>query len=414
MKALVIGGGIGGLTAALSLHAAGIEVELFEQADGIKELGVGINLLPHAVAELAALELLDRLDATGIRTHELIYCNRFGQRIWREPRGLEAGHAWPQVSIHRGHLQGLLARAVRERIGADAIRLDHRLTGFAEMAGGVVARLVDRRGGPLLERRGDVLIGADGIHSAIRAQLHPAEGPPKWNGHMLWRGCVEDEPFLTGRSMIIAGDIREKVVLYPISRPSFDRGRSLSNWAVWVRLGDGTAPPPRREDWSRRGSCEDALRHFARWRFDWLDVPALMRRTPVCYEYPMCDRDPLERWSFGRVTLLGDAAHPMYPVGSNGAAQAIIDGRVVAQALAAHADPVEALRAYEARRLAATTAIVLSNRQMGPERVIDMAAERAPDGFTRIEDVIPYEELEAIAAQYRKVAGFQHPKPEHD
>ena len=224
---------------------------------------------------------------------------------------------------------------------------------------------------------------------------------------MLWRGAVEDEPFLDGRTMIVAGDLKEKVVLYPISREAADRGRSLTNWAVWVRLGDGSVPPPRREDWSRPGRLEEVLPHLARWRFDLVDVPALMRKAPVFYEYPMCDRDPLERWGEGRVTLLGDAAHPMYPVGSNGAAQAIIDGRVLASALAEHRDVREALRAYEAERLPATGRIVLSNRQMGPERVIDLAAERAPDGFARIEDVIPHEELLAIAGQYRKVAGFE-------
>jgi 2-polyprenyl-6-methoxyphenol hydroxylase-like FAD-dependent oxidoreductase len=227
MKALVIGGGIGGLSAALCLHQQGIEVEVFEQADGIRELGVGINLLPHAVRELSELGLLERLDLTGVRTKELIYCNRFGQRIWTEPRGLDAGYAWPQFSIHRGQLQGLLYQAAAERIGEASIHVGHRLLGFDQAAHGVVAHFAGSA-----DRIGDVLIGADGIHSAVRAQLHPGEGPPGWNGHMLWRGAVEDEPFLSGRSMIIAGDLKEKVVLYPISRTAADRARSLTNWAV--------------------------------------------------------------------------------------------------------------------------------------------------------------------------------------
>jgi 2-polyprenyl-6-methoxyphenol hydroxylase-like FAD-dependent oxidoreductase len=402
MKALVIGGGIGGLSAALCLHEQGIEVEVFEQADGIRELGVGINLLPHAVKELAELGLLERLDMTGVRTQELIYCNRFGQRIWTEPRGLDAGYAWPQFSIHRGQLQSLLYQAAAERIGEASIHVSHRLVRFDQGADGVVARFA---GGA--DRTGDVLIGADGIHSAVRAQLYPDEGPPGWNGHMLWRGAVEDEPFLSGRSMIIAGDLKEKVVLYPISRAAADRDRSLTNWAVWVKLGDGATPPPRREDWSRPGRLEDALPHFAHWRFDWFDVPALMRRTPLFYEYPMCDREPLERWSFGRVTFLGDAAHPMYPVGSNGAAQAILDARCLAHTLGSHRDAAEALRAYEAERLTAANQVVLSNRGMGPERVIDIVAERAPTGFERLEDVISHDELLGIAMQYRKVAGFE-------
>jgi 5-methylphenazine-1-carboxylate 1-monooxygenase len=402
MRALVVGGGIGGLSAALCLHRRGIEVEVFEQADGIRELGVGINLLPHAVKELSELGLLERLDMTGVRTKELIYCNRFGQRIWTEPRGLDADYAWPQFSIHRGQLQGLLYQAAAERIGEKSIHVSHRLVGFDQGADGVVAHFAGSA-----DHTGDVLIGADGIHSAVRAQLYPGEGPPGWNGHMLWRGAVEDKPFLSGRSMIIAGDLKEKVVLYPISRTAADRGRSLTNWAVWVKLGDGSTPPPRREDWSRPGRLEDVLPHFAHWRFDWFDVPALMRRTPLFYEYPMCDREPLERWSFERVTLLGDAAHPMYPVGSNGAAQAILDACCLARMLGSHGDVAGALRAYEAERLPAANQVVLSNRRMGPERVIDIVAERAPTGFERLEDVISHDELLGIAMQYRKVAGFE-------
>jgi 5-methylphenazine-1-carboxylate 1-monooxygenase len=402
MRALVIGGGIGGLSAALCLHQHGIEVEVFEQADGIRELGVGINLLPHAVKELSDLGLLQRLDMTGVRTRELIYCNRFGQRIWTEPRGLDAGYAWPQFSVHRGQLQGLLYQAAAERFGAASIHVNHRLLGFEHDADGVVAHFAGSA-----DRTGDVLIGADGIHSAVRAQLHPGEGPPGWNGHMLWRGAVEDEPFLSGRSMLIAGDLKEKVVLYPISRAAADRDRSLTNWAVWVKLGDGSTPPPRREDWSRHGRLEDVLPHFVHWHFDWFDVPALMRRTPLFYEYPMCDRESLERWSCDRVTLLGDAAHPMYPVGSNGAAQAILDASCIARMLASSGDVAAGLRAYEAERLPAANQVVLSNRRMGPERVIDIVAERAPTGFERLEDVISHDELLGIAMQYRKVAGFE-------
>jgi 5-methylphenazine-1-carboxylate 1-monooxygenase len=408
VRALVNGGGVGGLAAALSLAERGIEVELFEQAAAIRELGVGINLLPHAVKELAELGLLERLDATGVRTRELIYCNRLGQRIWAEPRGLEAGYAWPQFSIHRGRLQGLLHRAARERLGDNRIHLGHRLVDFEQDAEGVTARFVGTAGAALPPWHGDLLIGADGIHSAVRGLLHPREGPPRWNGHMLWRGAVTAEPFLGGATMIIAGDLTTKVVLYPIARDAGDAGRSLTNWVVWAKLGDGSTPPPRREDWSRQGRLDEVVPHLAHWRFDgWVDVPALVHRTTAFYEYPMCDRDPLERWGTGRVTLLGDAAHPMYPVGSNGAAQAILDGRVLARALIEHGDVVRALRSYEAERLAATSPVVLSNRRMGPERVIDLVAARAPQGFERLDDVISRAELEEIAGRYRKVAGFE-------
>jgi 2-polyprenyl-6-methoxyphenol hydroxylase-like FAD-dependent oxidoreductase len=225
---------------------------------------------------------------------------------------------------------------------------------------------------------------------------------------MLWRGAVLADPFLTGASMLIAGDLKTKVVLYPIARDVAKEGQQLTNWVVWAKLGEGSTPPPRREDWSRHGRIEEALPHLAHWRFDgWVDVPELVRCTPTFFEYPMCDRNPLERWGAGRTTLLGDAAHPMYPVGSNGAAQAILDGRVLARALVEHADPIQALRAYEAERLAATSPIVLSNRQMGPEQVIDLVAARAPQGFDRLDDVISQAKLEEIAGRYRKVAGFE-------
>ena len=407
MRALICGGGIGGLATALSLAEQGIEVEIFEQATEIRELGVGINLLPHSVKELAELGLFEDLDATGVRTRELIYCNHLGQRIWTEPRGLEAGHGWPQFSIHRGRLQRLLYRAVHERLGDAPIHLGQRLVRFEQDDQGATAWFSGAAGGAPASWRGDLLVGADGLHSTVRAQLHPGEGPPKWNGHMLWRGAIEAEPFLTGASMIIAGNRREKVVLYPIARPAADCAHALINWVVWAKLGDGSVPPPRREDWSRPGRLEEVLPHLQRWQFaGWVDVPALVRQTPLFFEYPMCDRDPLEKWGQGRVTLLGDAAHPMYPVGSNGAAQAIIDGRVLAQALRGHQSLEEALRAYETERLPATSRIVLSNRRMGPERVIDMVAARAPDGFEDLEQVISWTELEGIAKQYRQVAGF--------
>jgi 2-polyprenyl-6-methoxyphenol hydroxylase-like FAD-dependent oxidoreductase len=408
MRVLINGGGIGGLAAALSLAQRGIEVELFEQAAAIRELGVGINLLPHAVRELAEVGLLDALEVTGVRTKELVYCTQRGERIWREPRGLEAGYAWPQFSIHRGRLQGLLYRAVRGQLGDHRIHLGHRLVGFEQDEHGVTARFVSTMGEALSSWRGDLLVGADGIHSAVRAQLHPQEGPPRWNGHMLWRGAALADPFLTGASMLIAGDLKTKVVLYPIAHDSTEKGQQLINWVVWAKLGDGSTPPPRREDWSRHGRMEEALPHLAHWRFDgWVDVPELVRCTPVFFEYPMCDRDPLERWGAGRATLLGDAAHPMYPVGSNGAAQAILDGRLLARALIEQTDPKQALRIYEAERLAATNPIVLSNRQMGPEQVIDLVAARAPQGFQQLDNVISHAELEEIAGRYRKVAGFE-------
>jgi 2-polyprenyl-6-methoxyphenol hydroxylase-like FAD-dependent oxidoreductase len=404
MKVIIVGGGIGGLTTALMLHARGIDCELYEQAETIRELGVGINTLPHAIKELAELGLLDALDAAGIRTHELIYTNRFGQEIWREPRGLDAGYEYPQFSIHRGRLQGVVHNAVRSRIGESRIHCGHRLGCCTQDEGGITAYFFDRHGAHRATARGDVLVGADGIHSTVREMLYPNEGPTRWNGSMLWRGAIEWPQFLTGRSMVIAGGMAAKLVIYPIgegSRP----GRPLTNWAVLVKIGEGGVPP-RKEDWSRPGRCEELMPHVQRFRIPYADAKALIETTPEFWEYPMCDRDPLPRWSHGRTTLLGDAAHPMYPVGSNGASQAILDARCLADRLRSAEHPLHALALYEQERLPMTAQVVQMNRRGGPEGVIDAVEERAPEGFSNVDDVLPFEQRKAIVRGYASTAGF--------
>jgi 2-polyprenyl-6-methoxyphenol hydroxylase-like FAD-dependent oxidoreductase len=406
MKAVITGAGIGGLASALSLHAAGIEVEVYEQARELRELGVGINMLPHAVKELAALGLLPALDAAGIRTRELTYANRFGQTVWQELRGVDAGYDTPQFSIHRGKLHGLLLRAALERLGAGRLHTHCRLAGFREDGARVVAAFEDRAADRRIEVPGDVLIGADGIHSKLRSLLYPDEGAPIWNGIMLWRGARDWPVYADGRTMMIAGGNHAKFVLYPIHADPAQPERRLTNWAVMARIADGTRPPPRREDWNCVAQPDDVLPFVRdRFRLGFIDPAELIAATEIFYEYPCCDRDPLPRWSFGRVTLLGDAAHPMYPVGSNGASQAILDARALARHLAA-ADPVEALAAYDAERRPATAAIVLSNRKGGPEGVIDMVEARAPDGFTNIEAVASHAEREAMVRGYAAMAGY--------
>ncbi|MGH3855318.1 MAG: flavin-dependent oxidoreductase [Pseudonocardiaceae bacterium] len=400
---LISGAGLGGLSAALSLHAAGIEVRVIDAARELRALGVGINILPHATRELVELGLSDELAATGIPTRELIYCDRFGSRIRGEPRGLAAGYRWPQYSINRGELQMMLLHAVRQRLGADAVRTGLALERFENSDVGVSAELRDRRTGRLVIESAGVLIGADGINSAVRAQLHPTEGPPIWNGIHLWRGLTDTEPFLDGRTMILSG-ANPCAIAYPVSGAAEQRGRSAVNWGVAVRLGNSTQAPL--GDWHHLGGLGDVLPHVADRSFDWLDVPTLVRGAPRIWEYPMVDRNPLPHWGTGRVSLLGDAAHSMYPFGSNGGTQAIIDGRVLAWELARADDPVAGLAAYEDARREPMNALVMSNRQRGPERVLHLVEQRAPNGFTRIEDVITSEELDSIALRYRKTAGF--------
>ncbi|WP_281683850.1 flavin-dependent oxidoreductase [Thalassobaculum salexigens] len=402
MTVLIAGGGIGGLTLALSLHQVGIPCRIFEAVERLAPLGVGINVLPHAVRELTELGLQDELLALGIPTARLAYYSRRGQEIWSEPRGRDAGYAWPQISIHRGELQMLLTRTVLDRLGPDAIAPGHALTSWEDRGDRIAARFADRGGARIAEVAGDILIAADGIHSAARAALHPDEGPPIWNGAILWRGTAVAAPFLGGRTMIMAGHEYQKFVCYPLR--DLPDGRQLINFIAERKFSPDQ--PWRREDWNRAGRVEDYLPPFETWAFDWLDVPGLIRAAETVYEYPMVDRDPLDAWSHGRLTLLGDAAHPMYPIGSNGASQAILDARVLTRELLAQGLSPAALRAYEAERLPATAKIVTANRGNGPEQVMQMVEERAPDGFDRIDDVLSAEEREGTAAAYKRLAGF--------
>jgi 2-polyprenyl-6-methoxyphenol hydroxylase-like FAD-dependent oxidoreductase len=404
MKAIIVGGGVGGLTTAVMLHARGIDCEVFEQAETIRELGVGINTLPHAIKELAQIGLLERLDAVAIRTYELFYANRFGQTVWHELRGTDAGFDVPQFSIHRGRLQNVIFQAARARLGESKVHAGCRLGGYAQDESGVTAYFFDRGGVHHRTVRGDVLIGADGIHSFVRAQLFPAEGPARWNGTMLWRGAVDWPQLMTGRSMIIAGGMEAKFVLYPIAAGSAP-DRRLTNWAVMAKVSEGGVPP-RKEDWSRPGRWDDLRPYVQRFKLPYVDVTHLIEATGEFWEYPLCDREPLPRWSHGRVTLLGDAAHPMYPVGSNGASQAILDARCLADHLLKAEHPAHALWAYEQDRLAPTAQIVRMNRKGGPEGVIDAIEQLAPDGFANIDDVLGYEQRKAIVRGYASTAGF--------
>jgi 5-methylphenazine-1-carboxylate 1-monooxygenase len=404
MKAIIAGGGIGGLVTALCLHEIGIDVRVFESVQTIRPLGVGINLLPHAVRVLANLGLLTQLEKAAILTAELVYFNKLGRLIWREPRGLASGYAWPQLSIHRGRLQTLLLEEVRRRLGEDTIRTGCHLAAFTDHGHEVVAHFVNRKtGAHAANETGELLIGADGIHSSVRTHFYANEGPPCFAGKILWRAITQAAPFLTGRSMIMAGHATRKFVAYPICPEAAVRGRALVNWIAELQVDSALLEG---RDWNRQGNKADFAAAFAEWKFDWLDIPALIEGAPEVFEFPMVDREPLERWSFGHVTLLGDAAHPMYPIGSNGASQAILDAEALAASLAAPRDVSSALEQYESKRLPPTAAIVRSNRQMGPEVVMQIVEERAPQGFNNLHDVISREELEQIAARYKVIAGF--------
>jgi 2-polyprenyl-6-methoxyphenol hydroxylase-like FAD-dependent oxidoreductase len=397
LRGVVIGAGIGGLAAALSLHEIGAQVDVFDATSELRPLGVGINLLPHAVRELDALGLLDELRTLAIAPSVLIYCTKRGQEIWREPRGIAAGYPCPQLSIHRGLLQEVLRSAVIERLGSGALHLGRRFVGVGGSVEAPVAEFDDG------EVDADLIVAADGIHSAARAQRYPDEGSFLWNGSLLWRGIAEVEPVLDGRSMIWAGHPEQKFVGYPIA--DLPGGLQRFNFIAELRRPDSDLA--RTEDWNRAGSFDDFLPQFKGWDFGWLDVPGLVEAAPETFLFPMVDREPIPQWTFGRSTLLGDAAHPMYPIGSNGASQAILDARVLAGCIRRHGDNIdEALRRYEETRRPATAAIVQANRGFGPELPMQLVEERAPDGFADVADVITPEEIAEVTERYRATAGF--------
>jgi 2-polyprenyl-6-methoxyphenol hydroxylase-like FAD-dependent oxidoreductase len=413
-KILIAGAGVGGLTTALALHAAGFsDIHIFEATSSLTTLGVGINVQPSAVLILRNLGLLEALEKTGVKTQELNYYNRHGDPIISEPRGVQAGYMVPQFSIHRGEFQMLLLSAVKERLGEHVLHLNHAFTTFEQNDKSITAHFSRRRDGEPAELSsvtGDVLIAADGINSTARKLLYPLEGPPRFSGRMLWRGCIERDPYLTGASMVWAGHADQKFIAYPISQRSANKGKSLVNWIAELRVRDkdDTDLTPPKTDWTKAVKKDVFAAPFESWRCGGLEMKDLIDNTEKVFEFPMSDRDPVEAWSFGRLTLLGDAAHAMYPIGSNGASQAIIDAETLAKLLSANTSDIPgALKAYEQERLPATAKIVMANRANGPDHVLQLAEERAPDGFKNVHDVIPKEELEEVGKMYKKIAGFE-------
>jgi len=400
----IVGGGVGGLALALHLHSRGIVCHVFEAVAEVRELGVGITLLPHAMRELAALGIQPELEAAGIENYESAFFNRHGQFIYSELRGRHAGYALPEVGIHRGKLHKILWDAALQRLGADRVHTGHRFASLQQGDSNVTLVFTDAQGQPRPEVRCGVVVAADGVNSAIRRVFYPHE-KVAFNGINTWRGVTRHKPILTGKSYMRVGSIDTgKMVIYPIADNIDGQGTQLINWVAEIGL-QSESP----NDWNRQGRLEDVLPLFKDWTFDWLNVPELIAKADSILEYPMVDKDPIAQWTFGRVTLLGDAAHPMYPRGSNGSAQALVDARTLADELArtAAGDRVPALHHYEAVRRPLTTQVVLTNRSTPPDFInikVDELTQGQP--FRHIDDVISQAELRQISDNYKKIAGF--------
>jgi 5-methylphenazine-1-carboxylate 1-monooxygenase len=403
-RVIIAGGGIGGLATALTLHQIGVPCIVYEAVREMRPLGVGINMQPNAVRELYDLGITEAdLDRVGLPAKEWALVGLNGNDIYSEPRGKLAGYNWPQYAVHRGQFHMLLYDKVVERIGKEAVQLASRVSGYRKDAGGGVTAFVERDGATA-QVQGALLIGADGIHSAIRAQMHPNQPPIHWGGAVMWRGTTWGKPIRTGASFVGLGTHRQRVVFYPISQPDTKTGLSIINWIAEVTMDNSEGW--KQSGWFRQVPVTDFVHHFDGWVWDWLDVPALIRGADTVFENPMIDRDPVPTWQDGPVALLGDAAHPMYPTGSNGGSQAIIDARTLGAAMVANGGTPSALAAYDAKLCGPVSQLVLRNRGAGPFGLLNIVDERCGGTFKNIDDVIPPKERAEFMAGYKAAAGF--------
>ncbi len=403
---LIAGAGIGGLSTALTLHQIGVPCHIFESVAEIKALGVGINLQPNAVRELYEMGLgQESLATIGIEAQEWALVGLNGHDVYAEPRGLRAGYNWPQYSVHRGKLQMLLYRTVLERLGPQAISTGVRVTGYRNHPDGRgVSALLQNRAGARSEVAGSLLVAADGLHSAVRQQMHPAQPPIQWGGAIMWRGVSRGKPIRTGASFVGLGTHRHRMVFYPISAPDPNTGLADINWIAEITVDNKDGWPE--GDWNKRVKHEDFIHHFTQWNYDWLDVPAMIRGAREVFEYPMVDREPVDTWRDGNVVLLGDAAHVMYPTGSNGASQAIVDARVLGAAMLEHGVAAAALAAYDEKLCPEISPLILRNRGAGPFGLLNLLDERCGGVFDNIDDVIPKPERDEFMHRYKVAAGF--------
>lgn len=402
---IIAGGGIGGLATALTLQQIGVAFTIFEAVRELAPLGVGVNIQPNAIRELYDLGIgPERLDSVGLPAREWALVGLNGNDIYAEPRGLLAGYNWPQYAVHRGRFHMLLHEVLAERAGPHVVRHGHKVTGYEKNADGSVTAIIRRADGTMVRERGSLLVAADGIHSAIRAQMHPDQPPIHWGGAIMWRGTTLGRPIRTGASFVGLGTHRRRVVFYPISHPDPQTGLATINWIAEITKDNSQGWHS--TSWFRPVAVEEFAHHFDGWTYDWLDVPDLLRRSDVAYENPMIDRDPVKTWQDGPVVLMGDAAHPMYPTGSNGASQAIMDARHLGVAMLEHGVTKAALAAFDKTFCGPISELVLRNRGAGPFGLLNIVDERCGGEFDDIDDVVPGAERNAFMARYKAAAGF--------
>jgi len=404
-RVLIAGGGIAGLALALTLDQIGVPCLVLEGVRQLRPLGVGINLQPNAVRELEDLGIGEaEMDTIGLPAQEWALVGLNGKQVYSEPRGKLAGYNWHQYAVHRGAFHLLLYRKVIERLGPDSVRLGHKVTGYRKESDGSVTALYETADGGAGEVNGPLLFGADGIHSAIRAQMHPDQPPIHWGGTIMWRGTARGVPIRTGSSFVGLGTSRHRVVLYPISAADAD-GMADINWIAektydtdhdWASSG-----------WFRPVELSEFAHEFDGFVYDWLDLPALLAKSEAAYENPMIDRDPVPTWVDGPVALIGDAAHPMYPTGSNGASQAIMDARVIGRIMLDRGATPAALKQFDNELCGSIGQLALRNRGAGPFGLLGMVEDRCGGEFENIDDVISPEERSAFMLAYQQAAGFE-------
>jgi 2-polyprenyl-6-methoxyphenol hydroxylase-like FAD-dependent oxidoreductase len=403
-KVIIAGGGIGGLTLALTLHQIGVPFLVLETSHTMRPLGVGINIQPNAVRELFELGLTSEVLGTiGVPAKEWALVGLNGREVYSEKRGLDAGYNWPQFAAHRGELLMLLYRTLIERAGAESVMLDARVDKYLKRPSGEVDVSVRGSDGSRFQISGRLLIGADGIHSAVRAQMHPDQPPIHWGGAIMWRGTVRAKPLRTESSFIGLGTHQHRMVIYPISKPAAD-GTVLTNWIaeLTVDRNEGWLG----NNWFKEVPIESFAHHFESFRYDWLDVPTMLNKSECGYMNPMIDRDPVATWVDGPVALMGDAAHAMYPTGSNGASQAIVDARVIGAAILTRGLTPDALKLYDNQLCKKVSELVLRNRLAGPFGLLDILNDRCGGVFENIDTIIPLEERNEFMSKYKAAAGF--------